>query len=417
MIALPILLSALVQMATAQYVITCNNGNEVQEDWMCHWIEHLDQFSCDTGGIVLNIGNGNINRADWKCDGFDGTVARSRDGSGSGSGSEEDGSASGSGSASGEDGSGSDVDSEDDFGSGQDGVGDVSEDVSGSGQNGDEDGSDDGSGTGEDDDVRDGSDGVCVNGNLVSADLRCDDSDDCGDGTDEVGCDYCKLEDHTMCKFLGPSDSCNEMTIFRELSQIGKDAILDKHNELRRRVAKGEQAGQPPAANMRKLVWNEELEKISQRWADQCIFGHDPVRSKLNGTSVGQNAYWGGNTAEGSEADIKNAVANPTQAWFNEVTNPGFASENINPFVFNANGLQNGHYSQVVWAKTEELGCGVVYYKGEVYYETIIVCNYAQSGNYVGAVMYEEGDACDDTSQAGCEDGLWARTAPSPDVP
>ena len=220
-----------------------------------------------------------------------------------------------------------------------------------------------------------------------------------------------------MCKYLGPSDSCNEMTIFRELSQVGKDAILDKHNELRRRVAKGEQAGQPPAANMRKLVWNEELEKISQRWADQCIFGHDPVRSKLNGTSVGQNAYWGGNTAEGSEADIKNAVANPTQAWFNEVTNPGFASENINPFVFNANGLQNGHYSQVVWAKTEELGCGVVYYKGEVYYETIIVCNYAQSGNYVGAVMYEEGDACDDTSQAGCEDGLWARTAPSPDVP
>merc|ERR1712183_847602 len=252
---------------------------------MCHWIEHLDQFSCDTGGIVLNIGNGNINRADWKCDGFDGTVARSRDGSGSGSGSEEDGSASG------EDWDGSDVGSGDD---------------SGSGQNGDEDGSDDGSGTGEDEDVRDGSDGVCVNGNLVSADLRCDDSDDCGDGTDEVGCDYCKLEAHTMCKFLGPSDSCNEMTIFRELSQIGKDAILDKHNELRRRVAKGEQAGQPPAANMRKLVWNEELEKISQRWADQCIFGHDPVRSKLNGTSVGQNAYWGGNTAEGSEADIKN---------------------------------------------------------------------------------------------------------------
>ena len=34
-------------------------------------------------------------------------------------------------------------------------------------------------------------------------------------------------------------------------------------------------------------VWSTELEAIAQRWADQCTFGHDSTRDKLDGTSVG----------------------------------------------------------------------------------------------------------------------------------
>ena len=47
-----------------------------------------------------------------------------------------------------------------------------------------------------------------------------------------------------------------------------------------------------------------------------------------------------------------------------------------------------GHYTQVVWADTEELGCGMVYYKGTTYYETLIVCNYAKGGNFQGTFAY-----------------------------
>ena len=48
------------------------------------------------------------------------------------------------------------------------------------------------------------------------------------------------------------------------MSSEAKQAILDKHNELRRRVAKGEETGgingpQPGASNMKKLVWSAEL--------------------------------------------------------------------------------------------------------------------------------------------------------------
>ena len=50
-----------------------------------------------------------------------------------------------------------------------------------------------------------------------------------------------------------------------------KDAIVDKHNELRSKVANGQETrgvdgGQPKAANMRKLVWNDELAEIAQRY-------------------------------------------------------------------------------------------------------------------------------------------------------
>merc|ERR1711931_97016 len=123
--------------------------------------------------------------------------------------------------------------------------------------------------------------------------------------------EFCQVDsDHTMCKYEGPSDTCSAQTIYRELSADAKQAILDKHNELRRKVAKGEETDgapgpQPAASNMRKLVWNNELEAVAQRWADQCQFGHDSSINKLDGTAVGQNAYWGGSSVESDETSVQ----------------------------------------------------------------------------------------------------------------
>ena len=90
--------------------------------------------------------------------------------------------------------------------------------------------------------------------------------------------EFCQQDsEHTMCKYpvrlsiflsalhtylQGPSDSCNNKTIFKELSSTAKQAILDQHNELRRKVAKGNEieginGPQPGASNMKKLVSSE----------------------------------------------------------------------------------------------------------------------------------------------------------------
>ena len=79
--------------------------------------------------------------------------------------------------------------------------------------------------------------------------------------------------------------------MFRKLNAAAKAAMLDEHNKLRRRVAKGLEfwginGGQPAASNMKKMVWNEELEAVAQRLADQCEGGHDRTRHKLDGTYV-----------------------------------------------------------------------------------------------------------------------------------
>merc|ERR1712183_1029537 len=78
---LSIFLPALLQMASAEENLgefyVCDNGNTVIAEWMCAWIEHLDQFSCVNGKVGLTVEDRNIIGAHWECDGFVGSVVRS----------------------------------------------------------------------------------------------------------------------------------------------------------------------------------------------------------------------------------------------------------------------------------------------------------------------------------------------------
>ena len=74
------------------------------------------------------------------------------------------------------------------------------------------------------------------------------------------------------------------------------------------------------------------MEEIAQRWADQCTFGHDNVRFKLDETRVGQNAGIGMSSAKEEESIVQAQLTTHVQRWYDEVTNPGFDSNSINPF-------------------------------------------------------------------------------------
>ena len=215
--------------------------------------------------------------------------------------------------------------------------------------------------------------------------------------------DYCQLgRDHTMCQYQG--QGCN--TIVRELNDNQRQAILDRHNELRRKIALGQESSQHPASNMKKLKWDPELEAIAQRWADQCTFDHDANKKKLDGTSVGQNVAWSFSSNKQSGSGLTSTVIDGVQRWYNEVHDPGFGSHPESPFSFD---YGTGHYTQVVWADTEFVGCGMVNYRKQGY-EVILVCNYAVAGNFAREVMYKVGEACSACpSGYSCEDGLCSR--------
>jgi len=210
---------------------------------------------------------------------------------------------------------------------------------------------------------------------------------------------YCEFwPGHTMCKYPGPTEECAKK---EALTDDDRAELVKIHNDRRRRIAKGEEPGQPPAANMMEMVWDKEMEAIAQRWTDQCDFGHDSNRKLLDGSYCGQNAASGYSTSGAA-----------VQGWYSEVENmekdcvpSDSKSCSVDKFGSGISTGTVGHYTQVVWATSSRLGCGR---RGRY-----VVCNYL-GGNMSGASIYKRGEACSACPEGTtCADGLCrAETAP-----
>ena len=71
---------------------------------------------------------------------------------------------------------------------------------------------------------------------------------ECTSGIDDHTTTYCNISsEHTMCKYCGTnSEKCHRVCSRQITDQVEKDAIVTKHNDLRRKVAKGlESQGMP----------------------------------------------------------------------------------------------------------------------------------------------------------------------------
>ncbi|XP_029047148.1 venom allergen 5-like [Osmia bicornis bicornis] len=180
--------------------------------------------------------------------------------------------------------------------------------------------------------------------------------------------------------------SCVGKTILRSsgLSCEEKQAILDEHNRLRQLVALGQIHGQPSAANMREMVWDDELAAIAQRWANRCTEIHDNSRN-VRRFAVGQNIAWTWTTRPPGPFDDEPNWRQRITDWFNEVQHyrAGYSDA-------------TGHYTQIVWGDTYLVGCGYsFYYDPARGYTKYYVCNYGPSGNVLGFQPYQSGQpAC-----------------------
>lgn len=201
---------------------------------------------------------------------------------------------------------------------------------------------------------------------------------------------YCKMHPkHTLCRFQGVSNKCGKV-FTRGVSPKEQSKILAYHNKLRSLVATGS-TPQPSAANMMEMEWDDELATIAQRHADQCKFEHDcPDCRKVSRFDVGQNLFVSyGNIRE--ETDWKQ----PMEAWFDEEIRD-FPSKNIEPF----NYVQKaGHYTQLAWATTTKVGCGLTTYTHGKFIGRMYVCNYGKAGNMIGGSMYSVGEGCSSCPQ------------------
>lgn len=132
-----------------------------------------------------------------------------------------------------------------------------------------------------------------------------------------------------------------------------ENEALEVHNEYRR------EHGVPP------LVLNKDISKVSQKWAEE-LAKNDAMTYSLN-ENYGESVYCGWSP----DPSVKIKARDCVTKWYDEINDFSFGKE---PEI-----LTCGHFTQIVWKNTRELGIGSARSKsGKLY----VVANYYPPGNY-----------------------------------
>ncbi len=150
------------------------------------------------------------------------------------------------------------------------------------------------------------------------------------------------------------------------------EGVLEAHNRVRIRHG------------LQPLKWSNKLASYSEQWANhlgasgRCKMIHRP------GTPpYGENLYWASplswSTGKTSVQDV--SIQEVVKTWADEEKWYDYTSNRCEP------GKQCGHYTQIVWQDTSEVGCAlkVCADKSQSW-----VCSYNPAGNYVGQRPYEK---------------------------
>ncbi len=134
-------------------------------------------------------------------------------------------------------------------------------------------------------------------------------------------------------------------------------ALLDYHNRVRADVKV------PP------LVWSDKLKVVAAAWGQKLV-AKGCVMEHSQGSGYGENLYMG-------SAEYFTMV-DAGKSWESEKQYYSGAP------LSGSNWYKSGHYTQMVWRKTTELGCAKVTCKGSL----IVICNYNPPGNFMGQKAY-----------------------------
>ncbi|NWI95390.1 CRVP protein, partial [Pitta sordida] len=160
--------------------------------------------------------------------------------------------------------------------------------------------------------------------------------------------------------------------------------IVDRHNALRRGV-------KPTASNMMKMKWYPLAAKNAQKWANQCTLNHSPPNSRRTDVLCGENLFMSSRPFSWSDV---------LQSWYSEVKNFKYGT-GANPA-----GAMIGHYTQLIWYNSYQVGCAVSYCPTSSY-KYFYVCQYCPAGNNAMqiATPYRSGPKCADCP-GHCDKGL-----------
>ncbi|KAG1934588.1 ancylostoma secreted protein [Pimephales promelas] len=137
-----------------------------------------------------------------------------------------------------------------------------------------------------------------------------------------------------------------------------KQEFLETHNQYRA------QHQAPP------LVFNEDLCKTAQLWAEHMLSENTLEHSD---TKDGENVYYAFSSDKKTPTG-KEAV----DSWYSEIKDYNFEQPGHQP--------NTGHFTQVVWKSSTELGVGLATDGNTVF----VVGQYKPAGNITNAGNYEK---------------------------
>ena len=149
------------------------------------------------------------------------------------------------------------------------------------------------------------------------------------------------------------------------------DSCLDVHNKARAEVG------------AKQLFWSPELANDAQKYAEELANKDSMVHSEEN-NGQGENLYYsyksktlnGVKSFEFSETPFTDA----SNAWYGEIVDYSYG-----PIKNDSHFYKIGHYTQMIWSTTKELGMGYAKSKsGKIY----VVARYYPQGNYIGEYPY-----------------------------
>ncbi|EFO92884.1 hypothetical protein CRE_10309 [Caenorhabditis remanei] len=194
-----------------------------------------------------------------------------------------------------------------------------------------------------------------------------------------------------------------QIVVYAQFRATTQDFIVQIHNTLRSKIALGTYVAKgttkPAGTNMLKMKWDATLATSAQTYANKCPTGHS------NTAGVGENLYYRWSSLPFSGLDVYGGAA--SVAWEQEFQTDGWTSNAFTQALFDT-GI--GHATQMAWANTGLIGCGVkncgVDATQNNYNKVTVVCHYKTIGNVLGQDIYKSGTTC-----SACPTGTTCETA------
>ncbi len=156
----------------------------------------------------------------------------------------------------------------------------------------------------------------------------------------------------------------NNTTANKNLSAAQIKEFVDVHNRYRADV------------NVGPLTWSNDLAKYALAWGENlakkgCDMEHRPSSGEWK-QIYGENLFW----CSGYAATPSGAI----DSW-------GEEKQDYDGGVMNNDNFKAGHYTQMIWAQTTQVGCAIVQCSDGSY---LVVCNYNPAGNYWGQSPFKK---------------------------